>query len=647
MGSVVATLLVGCGTCAAAEDDVIGPTPIPFYTGNLSVSLFQNYFGTRKGPPNDLVTDEHLAKLKRIGCFADCDYQSWAVAEPQDGRWDFSPFIENARRLHAAGFKYIPFAWIQYPPTWFAGSPDFVPYECAEHGRKLMQLSPWAPHVWDIHRAFYAAQRQAMGDAIDWIRIATPADYGEVGYPAGMTSWLAPQAHAHAGYWCGDRYARADFRAQMQAQCGTLEALNRRWGTAFAAWDAVDLPALADEEAAATARRTRLPTDRRRWLDFIAWYYGEWSRFVPKLVAVVRESYPRTPCMISLGYASEDTRYGNDYSDIPKIAKHAEVAVQTPGNVAYYAMKRISSACRFYGTRYHTEPPGDVPPDAEMQRLFFDISNGVQVYFEYPDNLDRARGRIRAVKQHLTGARPVVDVAIFNGVIEQRLYGSHGGGFPGLSLHLAELGRDRFDYDVVDEELVRDGALAGYRVLVHVQGEVTEAESLAKLKPWLEAGGTLLTCALDVQTIDGDHSPWRELMPAELPAQATVRPGGVLDWAEVMTTCSRRIGKGLVIRLPAGGDETALLAEATEHVAHHLAEMVPGMRSAALIDGVEDGVLATRLPDRLLYFNPGDAEKVKGVELRAADWVEAGKKPAAMRVELRIPGHGLAAIPLQ
>ena len=62
-----------------------------------------------------------------------------------------------------------------------------------------------------------------------------------------------------------------------------------------------------------------------------------------------------------------------------------------PGNVGYFPLKRVSTACHFYGARYYTEPPGGVNRDAQVARIFHDASNGVQVWFDYPGNLNGAR----------------------------------------------------------------------------------------------------------------------------------------------------------------------------------------------------------------------------------------------------------------
>lgn len=640
-------LLAARAYCASGLP--IGPTRIPFYSGNLSVIRFMMYWGTSQGPvhAHDWASPEHIEQLKRISCFADCDYQAWCIAEQEPGKWDFSVYEKNADALRGAGLEYIFFAWVHFPPKWFLDSPEFVPYRCAEHGEALMQLSPWAPKVWDIYRRFYAAQHAAMGEKVGWVRIGTPSDYGEIGYPAAMTSWLVPQKHAHPGYWCGDPNARADFRSEMRRRFKDIKALNKRWGTWFESWEDVTYPDLIDEQAARVARESGKVTDRRRWLDFIEWYNGVWLRFVPKLTALMREFYPKNPMIVSIGYASEVTKFGNDYSLAPKMARETGLALQTPGNVSYYAMKRVSTACHFYGCPYYTEPPGDVPPDAEVARVFNDISNGVQVYFEYPQNLDRARPQLRMYKDHMAGQRPVVDLAIFNPTTEHRLACGEGN-FPTDSYHLGTLGRDLFDFDVVDDSLARDGALSGYRVLAYAQGKVIEGSALRAIADWVKGGGVLVTCDLgDVETVEGDRSAWRSLVPAKLPALGEVTVDGRWDWPKVAALCTRRMGRGMVVQLPVKGGQRDLLIEAVAYLSHDLSDFGPGFRSAPLIDDARDSIEATLLPDRILYFNGTGAEIAKNVSLRSKDWNGRAKQPEKLEYELRIAPHSIQAIMLR
>ncbi len=635
-------------TCSlSAESPSAGS--IPFYTGNLSVYRFMTHYGTFKQtlPPGDYAGSEHIAQLKRIGVVADCDYLAWSIAEPREGNWDFSHYVKNADALHSAGFKYAVFCWVHFPPQWYLDSPDFVPYQCAEHGEKLLQMSPWSPDVWKVYWRFYSALKEAMGDKIDWIRIATPSDYGEIGYPAAMTSWLVPQKHAHAGYWCGDQYARDDFRAQMKERFKDLKVLNKRWGTSFASWDKVTYPELAEEKGAQTARESGKATDRRRWLDFVDWYSGNWLRFVPRLANTIRQMFPGKPLIVSVGYASEHPRYGNDYSAIPKMAAKIGVALQTPSNVGYYAMKRVSTACHFYGAPYYTEPPGDVPPDAEVARIFADIANGAQVYFEYPNNIDRALAKVNEYRQHLTGAGCVVDLAIFNASVKHKM--ACGDGFPENASALGEQGHERFDFDVVDETLIDDGILRNYRMLAYVQGNTTEAGTLRKIAAWVKAGGALVTCDIgDVETIEGDKSVWRALMPEkQVELKVVWTQDGKWNWREVGNLCSKRVGKGIVIRLPLKQTEKELLSEAVSHIYHNLKNFGAGLRNGILIDGEVDGLSAALLPDRIVYFTWLDRKVDRKIVFRPEDWAGRARKPDKMEYELSLEPHSIKAIMLK
>ena len=177
----------------------LGPTKIPFYTGNLSVHPIMVYWGTATGEAHDYVDEERIELIKRVSCIGDVDYQAWCLAEKQPGQWDFSLYIRNADKLHEAGLKYICFCWVHFPPKWYLDSPEYVPYKNIVTGHTIKQISPWSPAIWDVYERFYRAQAAAMGDKIAWIRIATPADYGEVGYPAGLTSWLVPEKHGGPG----------------------------------------------------------------------------------------------------------------------------------------------------------------------------------------------------------------------------------------------------------------------------------------------------------------------------------------------------------------------------------------------------------------------------------------------------------------
>ncbi len=217
----------------------------------------------------------------------------------------------------------------------------------------------------------------------------------------------------------------------------------------------------------------------------------------------------------------------------------------------------------------------------------------------------------------------------------------------GVGLHhldpLYDVGRDRFDFDTIDEQLIADGALARYRVVAWNMGGVTEASTLTTLERWLADGGTLVTCDIDVETVEGDRAAWRQLMPTAALLES-VRPGGRWDWDRVAALCVKRVGKGAIVRVPLREGDVTAMTEVVERAAHHLSQLATGLRDGVLIDGAADLILAVRLPDRVLYYNDTDETIAKTVAFRPADWETAPWKPWAWHNELTIPPHSIRAI---
>ena len=160
-----------------------------------------------------------------------------------------------------------------------------------------------------------------------------------------MTNWLVPQEHVHGGYWCGDDYARADFRDSIRRKFGTLADLNQRWGLELTDREAV-APPEAPAELAGEARELAIPEARRRWLDFVDWYQDAWGEFLVKATGIVRQHFPDGELILSLGYGAEPVPWGNDQSRHIKRIAEAGAAAQTPGDIGYFATRRVSTACR-------------------------------------------------------------------------------------------------------------------------------------------------------------------------------------------------------------------------------------------------------------------------------------------------------------
>jgi hypothetical protein len=186
----------------------------------------------------------------------------------------------------------------------------------------------------------------------------------------------------------------------------------------------------------------------------------------------------------------------------------------------------------------------------------------------------------------------------------------------------------------VDEFLIRDGPLSNYRVLVWVDGNVTERFAIEKVIDWVKSGGVLLVPDLgDVETVEGDKRLWRTLVPENLSGAV---PLGVYT-----------LGKGAVIRMLAKPNDYPAIIDAVVRVAYYLSEYGSRFRNAPLIDDADDGIVATLLPDRILYFNGTDKEIIKHIRLRPEDWVSRSKKPKKLEFDLAIGPHSIEAVMLE
>lgn len=593
----------------------IGPTLIPFYSGNLSVGWFMSYWGTGPEEATGAIDQAMIDTLKRCSCFSMCDYLAWCRAEPEPGEWDFSFYRANAEVLNAAGLSYNTFAWLHFPPRWFMDTDGYQPYQRVDTGAPMLQQSLWAPATLTLYDEFYRRLAEAMGDRIDFVRIAMPSEYGEIGYATGMTRWLVPDDNAETGYWCGDPYARGDFIDRMTERYGALEALNVAWSTDLTDWSQVAPP--ADPLALARAAQASPGGDRRRWLDFVDWYQSSWTRFAGAATQIVRHRLPERELILSLGYGGEPVPWGNDQSRHIRMMAEVDASCQSPGDIGYFATRRVSSACRHYGVPYYTEPPGSVDRSREVARIFYDASNGTDTWFDYPQNMDSARDLFAAYKEHLTGLDPVCDVAFI--LPSAWWWCRQDWHWPQRTLQMANGVRDRMDYEIVDELMIRDGALQnlGIRLAVLCEGDFMERDTLDALAAWVDAGGTLLFMG-----------------PSKL-ADADGRPHDVLTVPPMLSDpLAVAVGQGRLLNLgPEGLDALVDLTYA------------PG--GAARIDGEADGVEATLMPDRILYYNPGPEFRTKRVELRPDDFPQGAPQPTRWEWDLELPAHSIAAIPLE
>ncbi|WP_405970620.1 beta-galactosidase [Streptomyces sp. NBC_00988] len=159
---------------------------------------------------DDLLMREARVNLVTVGVF------SWALLEPEEGRYEFGWLDAHLDRLHVAGVAVDLATPTASPPPWFTlAHPEAL--TVTADGTRLTHGSR------DTYCLAAPAYRRAAGRIAD----ALAERYGD--HPA-VCMW-----HVHNEYAtvCHCDQAASAFRVWLRRRYGTLDALNDAWGTAF------------------------------------------------------------------------------------------------------------------------------------------------------------------------------------------------------------------------------------------------------------------------------------------------------------------------------------------------------------------------------------------------------------------------------
>lgn len=159
--------------------------------------------------------DDKLMRRARVN-LATVGVFSWALLEPEEGRYDFAWLDAHIERLHANGVAVDLATPTASPPPWFTlAHPDALMVQ--PDGTRLIHGS----------RDTYCLTAPAYRDAARRIAEALAERYGD--HPT-LALW-----HVHNEYatLCHCEHTAASFRVWLRARHGSLDVLNEAWGTAF------------------------------------------------------------------------------------------------------------------------------------------------------------------------------------------------------------------------------------------------------------------------------------------------------------------------------------------------------------------------------------------------------------------------------
>ena len=532
--------------------------------------------------PQSRALEAAVPALKLLGVTSHEGYVRWNLCEIAPGKFDWSvydKFVAVYKRNH---LKWVPFLIIGSAyslPDWYYKKPGSQGYVCLEHHQESDVQSLWNPvlrqHVARFVKAFCDHYRPT--GVIESILLGVTGNYGEAIYPASGNDWTADihgQYHTHPGYWAGDPFAVASFRGFVQRRYGTTAALSKAWGKNYASFQDVQ-PFL----------RQDAPNDRA-WLDFTDWYIGSMTDYAHFWLTTTRANFPHGDIYLCTG-GDAPPQHGSDFGQQCKMAaeSHAGVRITNEGSDyrANFSLTRwVASGGEQYGAYYSFEPAGGVDPNGVIARIYNATASGARGLHYYFGNLYGSaaaeRNFIRWGSQ-FKQRRPIVEIGVYYPETYIRLNGNK-------FLHYVQPLRDRFDFNYVSDNQIKDGGLKRVKALVMLEGNVAETHTWQAITDWVRNGGLLLypDGMGRLRTVEGDESFNNILLAPGAPH-----------------------GKGRVL-IYHGDANSDGYRDFLSRALSAAPELSSNSRTMVAADGKDDNVFVTLCaPHELLWLNNSDA----------------------------------------
>ena len=444
--------------------------------------------------------------LARLGEFA------WAKMEPVEGRFDFSWLERAIATLSAHGLRVMLGTPTAAPPAWLA----------ADHPGIFRVRKDGVRVAYGNRRGYCPTSREYRA-ATERIVGALAAHFA--GHPA-LAAW---QVDNEFGGLCYCSSCARSFHAWLEQRYGTLEELNRRWGTAFWGqvydrWDEIPLPL-----DAGSAPNPGLALDYYR---FSSAAYREYQQLQ---ISLLRHFCPDVPILHNFqgGFDQEELNFFElaqpldvaAWNNYPRTQWDMRAEVDANRMALSLDLMRGLKRAPFWITEQQAGPGGwemvSVPPRPGELRLwaYQTIAHGAEavLFFrwrtarfgteQYWHGLldhDGSRSRryheiqqmgreIARIRERLTGLETHARVAMLMSYDSRFAFNVQGNN-PGFSYphHFARIYNSFHARNVAVDVLPPEANLEGYQLVVAPSLHVLPEEIARNLRNYVRSGGILM-----------------------------------------------------------------------------------------------------------------------------------------------------------
>lgn len=511
---------------------------------NDTIDIIQQWQYTGKVAP-ELLDDAAYINARENGITSLQSYVLWSEIEPVEGKTDFSTYDPVVEQCKKHGLKWVPFIILgpNYSvPEWYHASSDSVYAACMDHGISSRIQSIWNPDLPERVERFVGllSERYRNSGVIQSIVLGISGNWGETLFP--IDGCFRPGFHTHLGWWCNDSYAHASYQEYLKDKYRTIKNLRKAHGRLYRDFPDVSAPFFHSRTGTGTSGRihTRLKKminkyffivnrilrnrifEKRwglaftrffkwhAWFDFTDWYTSSMTSWCEFWLGVARRYFPDQRVYLATG-GEGWLEGGAVFSQQMKTAKRFNAGIRITNQSDTFAdscilARLVSTAARFYDAYYHTEEAWINTPHGVTARLFDAMVSGADGFycknligigfdicskkaFPVGQATDGAESLARYGKL-ITGRKPDIEVAV--------LFPSTSIAF-GTQIHeLMDACKDMrrmFDFDLIDEWMIQDGALDKYRFLIIPFCKWMRGDTVGQINQWVLGGGIMVSTA--------------------------------------------------------------------------------------------------------------------------------------------------------